>query len=138
MRPFGAGTPYEFCDRESSSANIRQMPDVPGAYPEYYNVRKVADALRASGQFLNVEPIKATVSIVKFRDRATGIEADINVNERFGLVNSQMIKAYCNLRPKLVRPMIYLLKKWAAAKGLNDPSGQTGAMSFSSYTLALM
>ncbi len=138
MRPYGGGTPITCINRESSSMDVPMMGNEPGMYPAYYDVRKVADALRASGHFRNVRHVFANVSIVKFVDKATGIEGDININERFGLHNSLMIKSYCDLRPRLVRPLIFFVKQWAKMRELNDPSGSKGPASFSSYTLALM
>lgn len=46
--------------------------------------------------------------------------------------------AYCDLSPDLVRPMIMVIKRWAKSHGLNDPSGQNGPVTFSSYALTLM
>ncbi|PWZ00924.1 hypothetical protein BCV70DRAFT_199293 [Testicularia cyperi] len=66
------------------------------------------------------------------------LDADLNVNDRFGLQNSRMIAAYADLQPELVRPLIFFLKHWFKRRGLNDPSGKNGAMSFSSYTIALL
>ncbi|KDN44525.1 hypothetical protein K437DRAFT_294845 [Tilletiaria anomala UBC 951] len=142
-RPYGAGTPLDFVQIDPyddyglpilDKQNFQRHEE----YPEYYDVRKVAGALRASGSFLQVHHVFAAVSIVKFTDKETGIEVDININERFGLINSQMIKAYADLRPALVRPMIYFVKKWASRRQLNDPAGKNGPNSFSSYTIALM
>jgi hypothetical protein len=84
------------------------------------------------------------------------IQADINTNERLGqfpaclapplltllpptagVLNSRLINAYCNLHP-LVRPLCVFLKFWAKQRGLNDPSGHQGPVTFSSYTLILL
>lgn len=76
--------------------------------------------------------------LVKFRDPATGLDCDLNVNDQLGLWNTQLISQYCNLVPDLVRPMIMAVKRWAKSHGMNDPSGQLGPITFSSYALVLM
>lgn len=77
-------------------------------------------------------------STVKFKDQFSGIECDINVNARLGLLNTAMIKRYCDLVP-LLRPMVAYLKCWAKPLGLNNPSSADGKpVTFSSYALMLM
>jgi len=65
------------------------------------------------------------------------LKCDINVNDRLGIENSQLIKAYCELHPAL-RPTIMALKTWAKVFGLNNPSTVGKPVSFSSYALTLM
>ena len=49
-----------------------------------------------------------------------------------------MINAYCRLSPYQLRPLIHIVKSWAKARDLNNPSGRTGQRSLSSYCWALM
>ncbi|KAF8513086.1 hypothetical protein JB92DRAFT_2925360 [Gautieria morchelliformis] len=110
----------------------------PSQLPAVYDVKQVARMLSKSG-FNQVLPIpKATVPIVKFRDPATGLECDLNTNDRLGLWNTRLISTYCDLHSDLVRPMIMIIKRWAKSHGLNDPSGRSGPVTFSSYALVLM
>lgn len=74
---------------------------------------------------------------VRFRDPASGLDCDLNVNDRLGLINSTMIKEYCDAHPFL-RPLLYRIKEWAKPLSLNSPSPPRGPVSFSSYALALM
>ena len=75
---------------------------------------------------------------MKFKDSSTGLDCDLNVNERLGIHNSEMINEYCALSPVL-RPLLFSIKEWAKPLGLNTPSGGLGiSVSFSSYALALM
>ncbi|KAF8066819.1 hypothetical protein FPV67DRAFT_1496629 [Lyophyllum atratum] len=105
--------------------------------PPIYNVRKLARILREAG-FREIQCIpNAAVPIVKFKDPRTRLECDINVNERLGLLNSDLLKAYCDASP-LLRPMLMLIKLWAKPLGLNSPSPFREVPSFSSYALALM
>lgn len=77
--------------------------------------------------------------IVKFEVQIGNerIQADINTNERLGVLNSRLINAYCELHP-FIRPLCVLVKFYTKARGLNDPSGAKGPVTFSSYTLILM
>lgn len=75
---------------------------------------------------------------MKFKDARTGLDCDLNVNDRMGMHNSEMINEYCALSPVL-RPLLFSIKEWAKPLGLNTPSGGLGvSVSFSSYALALM
>ena len=53
------------------------------------------------------------------------------------MLNSRLINAYCNLHP-LIRPLCVFIKFWANQRDLNDPSGQAGPVTLSSYTLILL
>ncbi|KAL5504982.1 hypothetical protein ACEPAH_7645 [Sanghuangporus vaninii] len=105
--------------------------------PDIYKVRKLADTLERHGFRINRTITHATVPIVKFEDTRTRLKCDININDRLGLYNTRLIAQYCSLSP-LLRPLLMLLKQWAKTLGLNDPSGEGGAATFSSYALTLM
>ncbi|KAG8960204.1 hypothetical protein FRC03_006897 [Tulasnella sp. 419] len=114
------------------SVNPRHLPDV-------YDMHWLADLLERKG-FTNVEPIPdASVPIVKFHDPRNSLDIDINCNSQLGLYNTWLIDGYCDIYGPL-RPMIYFIKKWAAIRDLNDPSGRgpTEEISLSSYCYALM
>ncbi|KAF7419373.1 hypothetical protein PC9H_001960 [Pleurotus ostreatus] len=105
--------------------------------PSIYNIRRLGKDLWDAG-YKNVLAIpSANVPIVKFLDPVTGMECDINVNDQLGLINSRMLKIYCDMSPVL-RPMLFAVKAWAKPLGLNNPSGKMGPRTFSSYALALM
>lgn len=74
---------------------------------------------------------------VKFRDPRTNIHCDININDRLGVKNTELVKRYIDLLPVL-RPLLTAVKKWASVHGLNEPSGRKGPTSFSSYALTMM
>lgn len=78
------------------------------------------------------------VLVVKFIHRPTGLACDLNINDLFGLHNSKMIAAYCDLAPEIVRPLLFIVKKWASHRQINDPSGENGFPSLNSYTICLM
>ncbi|KAK0541014.1 hypothetical protein OC842_000220 [Tilletia horrida] len=129
----------EFPASTSSALCNSFLAETQEQLPGYYKVRSVSRALERNGGFRQLNPIVgAKVPIVKYVDRQTQISGDINVNNRFGVVNSAMIAAYCDLRPRLVRPLITFVKQCFKVWGLNDPAGANGPASFNSYTLALL
>lgn len=105
--------------------------------PSIYHTRKLAWTMRYSG-FTDVEAIPwARVPIVKLTDPASGLHIDINVNERLGLMNTDLIKTYCDIVPSL-RCLISAIKKWARPRALNQPSAPEAPRTFNSYALVLM
>ena len=62
---------------------------------------------------------------------------DINVNEKLGLLNTNLVKTYCDAVPCL-RYLVSAIKEWARPRALNDPSAAGGLRTFSSYSLVLM
>lgn len=77
------------------------------------------------------------ILLVKFKDRTSGLDCDLNVNERLGIINSDMIKEYCD-NSRVLRPLLFSIKEWAKPLQLNSPSGVGIPASFSSYAFALM
>ncbi|KAI4520309.1 hypothetical protein K525DRAFT_279798 [Schizophyllum commune Loenen D] len=102
-----------------------------------YNIRGLARVLQDEGFIVEQTIPWATVPIVKARDRWTGLHFDLNVNDRLGAYNSDLIREYCILN-RIVRPFIASTKHWAKVHGLNEPSTSNRQVSFSSYSLALM
>ncbi|KAK0444215.1 uncharacterized protein EV420DRAFT_1007345 [Desarmillaria tabescens] len=103
-----------------------------------YRIKQVGALLRKK-KYHNVSVIdSASVPIVKFKDPITGMDCDLNINDRLGLHNSDMVKRYCELSP-LLRPMVRVIKKWAKPLKLNSPSIRSGGrVTFSSYALTLI
>ncbi|XP_008279697.1 poly(A) RNA polymerase GLD2 [Stegastes partitus] len=77
--------------------------------------------------------IRAKVPILRFRERGSDLEFDLNINNTVGIRNTFLLRsyAYADLR---IRPMILVIKKWARHNQINDASKGT----LSSYTLVLM
>lgn len=77
--------------------------------------------------------IRAKVPILKFKDKESNVEFDLNVNNTVGIRNTFLLRsyAYADLR---IRPLILVIKKWASHHCINDASKGT----LSSYTLVLM
>ncbi|KAJ9106245.1 hypothetical protein QFC21_001390 [Naganishia friedmannii] len=114
--------------------NGKKHPELGGVY----NVHALSRCLAEAG-YINVEPIRwANTPIVKFKDPTSGVSLDLNANDLGGSANSTMILAYCRYAPFTLRPLIHIVKIWAKARNLNDPSGATGAPTLSSYCWTLM
>ncbi|XP_061119809.1 poly(A) RNA polymerase GLD2 [Conger conger] len=77
--------------------------------------------------------IRAKVPILKFRDKISGVEFDLNVNNIVGIRNTFLLRSYAYIESR-VRPVILVIKKWARHHGINDASRGT----LSSYSLVLM
>ncbi|XP_078071105.1 poly(A) RNA polymerase GLD2 [Mustelus asterias] len=77
--------------------------------------------------------IRAKVPIVKFRDKVSGVEFDLNVNNVVGIRNTFLLRSYAYIESR-VRPLVLVVKKWARYHGINDASRGT----LSSYSLVLM
>ncbi|KAJ6466951.1 hypothetical protein C8R45DRAFT_1020578 [Mycena sanguinolenta] len=122
-RPYGAAPGYEW--------DLRKLPPV-------YDIRNVANKLKRAGFHIFETISGASVPIVKFADKNTGHHVDLNVNDRLGVINSDLIKRYCQLNPVLI-PMIRYIKLWAKPLGLNSPSRlRDKPITFSSYGLVMM
>lgn len=133
-RPLGVGQPADTVD-----GKVESEATVPGELPEWYDVRTIAKLMRkwAGRRWHQIVAIHgANVPIVKFN--AGPLSVDVNINNRFGLINSHLIRAYADLRPLLFRPLCYAVKHWLKRRGLNDPSGQGGLASLSSYSIVLL
>lgn len=142
-RPRGVGTPQTEVLSLPNPEGVQILRNeriigIPGA-PDYYNVTNVARALeRYSFAFKAVQPIRhAKVPICKFVHSDSGLEGDLNVNDLFGLQNSDLITQYIDICPKIVAPFLFFIKKWAARRHINDPSGKSGIVSLNSYTLTV-
>ncbi|KAH0627993.1 hypothetical protein JD844_008632 [Phrynosoma platyrhinos] len=77
--------------------------------------------------------IRAKVPIVKFRDKVSCVEFDLNVNNVVGIRNTFLLRTYAYIESR-VRPLVLVVKKWASFRGIKDASRGT----LSSYSLVLM
>ncbi|KFU96912.1 Poly(A) RNA polymerase GLD2, partial [Pterocles gutturalis] len=77
--------------------------------------------------------IRAKVPIVKFRDKVSCVEFDLNVNNTVGIRNTFLLRTYAYIENR-VRPLVLVIKKWASFHEINDASRGT----LSSYSLVLM
>ncbi|NXO42515.1 GLD2 polymerase, partial [Locustella ochotensis] len=77
--------------------------------------------------------IRAKVPIVKFRDKVSNVDFDLNVNNVIGIRNTFLLRTYAFIENR-VRPLVLVVKKWARFHEINDASRGT----LSSYSLVLM
>lgn len=77
--------------------------------------------------------IQAKVPILKFVDRISGVEVDLNVNNAVGIRNTQLIHCYSRLDWRFA-PLSVMIKLWARQHNINEARSQT----LSSYSLILM
>ncbi|XP_056680792.1 poly(A) RNA polymerase GLD2 isoform X3 [Monodelphis domestica] len=88
---------------------------------------------RLSGYIERPQLIRAKVPIVKFRDKVSCVEFDLNVNNIVGIRNTFLLRTYAYLESR-VRPLVLVVKKWASHHEINDASRGT----LNSYSLVLM
>ncbi|XP_056641163.1 poly(A) RNA polymerase gld-2 homolog A-like [Diorhabda sublineata] len=81
----------------------------------------------------DAELILAKVPILKFKDKETGFEIDLNCNNSVGIRNTHLLYSYARLDWR-VRPLVIVVKIWAQANCINDAKNMT----VSSYSWALM
>ncbi|NWU36338.1 GLD2 polymerase, partial [Hylia prasina] len=77
--------------------------------------------------------IRAKVPIVKFRDKVSNVDFDLNVNNVISIRNTFLLRTYAFIESR-VRPLVLVVKKWASFHEINDASRGT----LSSYSLVLM
>ncbi|XP_037981771.1 poly(A) RNA polymerase GLD2 isoform X1 [Motacilla alba alba] len=77
--------------------------------------------------------IRAKVPIVKFRDKVSNVDFDLNVNNVIGIRNTFLLRSYAFIENR-VRPLVLVIKKWASFHDINDASRGT----LNSYSLVLM
>ncbi|KAL3524654.1 hypothetical protein ACH5RR_013026 [Cinchona calisaya] len=91
-------------------------------------LRKLAKkfyALQSSGHVYGVHPITAAkVPILKVVDRGTGVECDISVENRDGILKSQLIHMICSIDERFQK-LSFLMKTWAKAQNINSSKDGT-------------
>ncbi|XP_064032936.1 poly(A) RNA polymerase GLD2 isoform X2 [Pogoniulus pusillus] len=90
-------------------------------------------ATRLSSYIERPQLIRAKVPIVKFRDKVSCMEFDLNVNNVVGIRNTFLLRTYSCIENR-VRPLVVIIKKWASFHEINDASRGT----LNSYSLVLM
>jgi DNA polymerase sigma len=83
------------------------------------NMLILAECLRRHGMTEIYTVTKAKVPICKFWDPEYGLSCDVNVNNKIAIRNTQLIKAYVDVDPR-VRPILMVVKYWAKQRALND------------------
>ncbi|XP_076350503.1 uncharacterized protein LOC143247048 isoform X4 [Tachypleus tridentatus] len=77
--------------------------------------------------------IHAKVPILKFTDKISGVEVDLNINNAVGIRNTQLLNCYSRVDWR-VQPLVLIIKRWAREHGINNAK----EMTLSSYSVVLM
>ncbi|XP_033828756.1 poly(A) RNA polymerase GLD2 [Periophthalmus magnuspinnatus] len=77
--------------------------------------------------------IRAKVPILRFKEKGSNLEFDLNVNNTVGIRNTFLLRSYTHADIR-IQPLMLVIKKWARTCEINDASKGT----LSSYALALM
>ncbi|XP_043967879.1 poly(A) RNA polymerase GLD2 [Gambusia affinis] len=96
-------------------------------------LRQLQKDFRSLSYLARIQLIKAKVPILKFKERSSFLEFDLNVNNTVGIRNTFLLRTYAFADIR-VRPLVLVVKKWAGHHQINDASKGT----LSSYTLVLM
>lgn len=81
--------------------------------------------LQSNGVVRDIQPVfKAKVPVVKFIHCSTGIECDISVENREGIIKSELLRIFSSIDSRF-RKLCFLLKAWANAHGINSSKDNT-------------
>ncbi|ORY04618.1 hypothetical protein K493DRAFT_253366 [Basidiobolus meristosporus CBS 931.73] len=96
-------------------------------HEELRNVYTLANCMRKNGMQSIYCVANAKVPIVRMWDPELKLACDMNVNNPIALRNTELVKAYVALDPR-VRPLIMIIKHWTKRRVLND-AGVGGTLS---------
>ncbi|ORZ22602.1 hypothetical protein BCR42DRAFT_406587 [Absidia repens] len=100
------------------------------------SVRALATLFIRCGMQQVIYVPRAQVPIVRLFDPETQLACDININSTMALYNTDMIKAYTAIDPR-VRPLIMIIKHWTKQRILND-SAAGGTLSTYTWTCMII
>ncbi|KAH7290133.1 hypothetical protein KP509_30G033400 [Ceratopteris richardii] len=86
---------------------------------------KLLYKFQSSGIVQDIQPVlRAKVPVVKFVLSKTGIECDISVENRDGILKSELLRVFSSIDSRF-RKLCFLLKAWANANGINSSKDNT-------------
>ncbi|KAI5058844.1 hypothetical protein GOP47_0027014 [Adiantum capillus-veneris] len=86
---------------------------------------KLLYKLQSIGTVRDIQPVlKAKVPVVKFIHCKTGIECDVSVENRDGIIKSELLRIFSTIDSRF-RKLCFLLKAWANAQGINSSKDHT-------------
>ena len=59
-----------------------------------------------------------------FAATVLGVDVDVCVNNQLALENTRLLRRYADIDPR-VRPLLFIIKRWAKQRGCNDPKNST-------------
>lgn len=111
-----AGSDMDMCIYYSSAASrtLEGPPDKVSL------IETIGGALARIGMVdIRTRPT-ARIPIVQFKDPQTGMDGDISVHNALALANTQLLRTYSDIDPR-VRSLAFLVKHWAKARHINNP-----------------
>ncbi len=96
-------------------------------------LHEISEILHLNGISINTQVIPALVPILKFSDKSSGIEVNINLNRIVTIRNTHLLHTY-SLIDWRVSPLILCIKLWARKNGINCAFNK----SLTSYSISLM
>merc|ERR1719483_1393882 len=100
------------------------------------SVTQLSHLLLSCEELLDITPIPcARVPIVKAVHKETGIRLDLSFNNQSSLWNTELIRYYCGVDPR-VRPLVMVIRYWAMEKGITQI--QNGKVKLCNYALTMM
>ncbi|MCO5588927.1 hypothetical protein L7F22_042889 [Adiantum nelumboides] len=86
---------------------------------------KLLYKLQSCGIVRDIQPVlKAKVPVVKFIHSQTGMECDVSVENRDGMIKSELLRIFSTIDSRF-RKLCFLLKAWANAHGINSSKDNT-------------
>ncbi|CAH8555395.1 unnamed protein product [Schistosoma turkestanicum] len=110
-----------------TSRNLHQKKEAT------FILSRILQSLRMCRFLHNFSMIHAKVPIIKFRDKYSSVDCDLNVNNVIGLYNTHLLAMYAKIDWR-VRPLGIFIKYWAQCWNIHN--AQYGRLS--SYCLILM
>eukprot|EP00249_Psilotum_nudum_P023806 c28986_g2_i1 orf=281-2209(+) len=87
--------------------------------------RCLRDFQNRGGHIRDIQPIlRAKVPVVKFIDCRSELECDVSVENRDGIMNSELLRIFSCLDRRF-RKLCFLMKAWAKAHGINSSKDRT-------------
>jgi len=96
-------------------------------------LRQINEILKLNGISIDSQVIPALVPILKFSEKSSGIEVNINLNRTVTIRNTHLLHTYSRIDWR-VAPLILTVKLWARKNGINSAYDK----SLTSYSLSLM
>jgi len=132
---FVFGSTFNGFGAEGCDIDMCLFPQGPAVSDKQWLTRVRSLLQQHCGHFIKgrIELISAKVPILKFYDRAGGLEVDLSVNNPTSIRNTHLLFCYSQADYR-VRPLVLAVKLWAKEHGINEARFQT----LSSYSLTLM
>jgi len=139
----GFGSPHsdlDMCIQLPPSSSLVDKEDVNGSA----SMGKLAEILEQTGMVdVNTDRLTARIPVVKFNCPIKSedgndtvlqlIECDVSMQNPLACINTALLRTYSGILPE-VRILAAIVKRWAKARNINDPSEHT----LSSYGYIIM